>query len=230
MLLREAVICAWGLGETAYHWQFSGNLPRGSLHKGFKGVSRHVSDLGTLCRYGMFCKRMTARPKAVNVDKLVDQWIEAIVGMCTCHDKDEYDAHDAKADELLGPILTAPIAQVREFYAKMIARLKSDKRVPLIVHMGFDCWGKAMVKGAGDNRGILRLKTKLAREVAKLVELPAKEQLPKAIERALKWRDPAVLKEIKKSLESGRKPRLVGRQSCLFLEVGRGSKKKQVML
>lgn len=173
---------------------------------------------------------MTGRPKAVKVDELVEQWVTAIVGMCTAHDKDTYDSHDAQADELLGPILAAPIKQVREFYTKLQQRLRDDPKVPMIVWMGFEAWGECVVKTASDDTGIVRLKNKLAAEIAELVEGDVVDQIPKAIARALRWRDPETLQEVKETLEKGAKPKLVGRQSCLFLEVGRGKKKKQVML
>lgn len=165
----------------------------------------------------------------MKVDELVEQWIEAVVGMCLAHDKDEYDANDAKADELLGPLLAAPVKQVREFYHKLAARMRSDKRVPMLVWMGFEAWGETMVKDAPDE-GVKRLKNKLAAEIAELVEEPIRDQIPKAIERALRWRDPETLQAVKETLESGVKPKLRGRESCLFLEAGRGKNKVSVML
>lgn len=196
-----------------------------------KGPAIRMANLGTLIRFfwnGSCWSRKRRTP--VDVDKLVGQWCEAVVGMCTAHDKDQYDAHDAKADELMGPILTAPVKQVREFYAKLQASLRNDVRVPMIVWMGFEAWGETMIKGAKDDEAIKRLKNKLAAEIADLVEEDVRDQIPKAIARALRWRDPEVLEAVKETLESGAKPKLVGRQSCLFLEVGRGKKKTQVML
>lgn len=155
----------------------------------------------------------------MKVDELVESWIEAVVGLCLAHDKDTYDAHDAKADELLGPLLAAPVKQVREFYHKLLDRMKADSRVPMLVWMGFDAWGEVMVKDAPDE-GVKRLKNKLASEIAELVEEPIRDQIPKAIQRALRWRDPETLKAVKETLESGVKPKLRGRESCLFLEAG----------
>lgn len=217
MNLRAAVMGAWGLGQLGF--DFAGG-----------GPARRLTHLGLMLRYGMEIGRMTWRTKPVKVDDLVEQWVSAVVGMCTAHDKDTYDAHDAKADELLGPILVAPIKQVREFYAKLQQRLRDDPNVPMIVWMGFEAWGECIIKTATDDTGIVRLRNKLAAEIAELVESDVADQIPKAIARALRWRDPETLQEVKEVLESGAKPKLVGRQSCLFLEVGRGKKKKQVML
>lgn len=165
----------------------------------------------------------------MDVPKLVDAWTEAIVGMCLAHTKDEYDAHDAKADELLGPLLTTPVAQIREFYGSLRERLDSDKRVPFLVAMAFEAWGEAVVKNAPDE-GVKRLKRSLASEIADLVEEPIRGQIPRAIKRALMWRDEETLRAVRDKVKAGAKPTLRGRESCLFLEAGRGKKKVSVML
>ena len=199
-----------------------GMLPRNPL--------KRASDLGTILRLqigGYFGRNRKAKP--VEIPKLVDQWIEAIVGMCLAHDKDGYDAHDAKADELLTPIMSAPIAQVREFYFAMVAKMKADARVPFLVQVAFEAWGEAVVKNSPDE-GVKRLKRKLAADIADLAEMQLRDQWPEAIKRALMWRDPEVLEEVKERLEAGEKPKIRGRQSCLFMELGRGKKKVSAML
>ena len=100
----------------------------------------------------------------------------------------------------------------------------------MLVWMGFEAWGESAIAGAPDDESIKRLKNKLAADIAELVEEDVRDQIPKAIARALRWRDEERLTEIKEQLETGAKPKLVGRQSCLFLEVGRGKKKTSVML
>jgi len=197
--------------------------------KGGRSVPvQRMRDVGALIRYAM---RFPSKKRRTNmqVKEMVEKWIEAVVGMCLAHDKDEYDAHDAKADELLGPLLTAPVAQIREFYHELRERMKADKRVPMLVWMGFEAWGEVMVKDAPDE-GVKRLKNKLAQEIADLVEEPIRDQIPEAIKRALRWRDTETLQAVKEKLESGVKPKLRGRESCLFLEAGRGKKKVSVML
>ena len=187
-----------------------------------------MRNLGFYLRYMM---QHPGRRKRVPVEikPLVNRWIEAVVGMCLAHDKDTYDGHDAKADELLGPLLLAPVAQVREFYQALRDAMKADVRVPMIVWMGFECWGEVMVKDAPDE-GVKRLKNKLAQEISDLVEEGIRDQIPEAIKRALRWRDPETLQEIKETFQGGARPKLKGRQSCLFLEGGRGKKKVCVML
>jgi|SRR5579863_2622960 len=215
--VRSAVIASLDAGRFAWSVR--------------KSPVRRMADLGVILRYGMhfgMCGRKKAR-RIVDVEKLVDDWIEAIVGMCLAHDKDTYDAHDAKADKLLGPLLTAPVKQVREFYHKLLERMKADARVPMLVWMGYEAWGAVRVADAPDE-GIKRLKNKLAAEIAELVEEPIRDQIPKAVERALRWRDAETLEKVKETLERGIKPKLRGRESCLFLEAGRGKNKVSVML
>ena len=200
-----------------------------------KGVVARMTDLGSVLRTviaeehdgGFIFKQR--KKGLMKVDALVEQWIEAVVGLCTAHDKDTYDAHDARADELLGPLLSAPVKDIREFYVKLQAKMRDDKRVPMIVWMGFEAWGEVMVKNAPDE-GVKRLEKKLAGEIAELVEADIRDQIPEAIKRALQWRDPETLQAVKDTIESGAKPKLRGRESCLFLECGRGKKKVSVML
>lgn len=217
MNIRNAVVGGWEAGLFA-----NNVIPHSPV--------KRLTELGILLRLGMEIGRMCARPRKLDIDKLVDEWEQAVVGMCTAHEKDEYDAHDAKSDQLLRPILTAPIKQVREFYLKLQQRLRENKKVPLLVWMGFEAWGECVVKGADNDKRIIRLRDGLAKEIADLVSDDVAGQLPKAIVRALRWRDQETLGEVKEALVGGAKPKLVGRQSCLFLEVGRGKKKRSVML
>jgi hypothetical protein len=197
-----------------------------------KSPVKRISDLGTILRITMSGFFGRSKRKSMNVTDLVDKWVEAVAGMCLAHDKDTYDAHDSRADELLTPLLAAPIAQVREFYFALLEKMKTDTRVPFLVWISFEAWGEAVVKNAPDE-GVKRLKRKLASDIADLVEVPVAQQMPEAIKRALMWRDEDTLKEVKAALENGAKPKIVGRQSCLFLECkkpGKNQKKVSVMI
>lgn len=195
-----------------------------------KSPIKRVSELGYILRYGLAIGFMTRKGTAmIDINKLAGEWIEAIAKMCMSHDKDGYDAGDAQADKLLSPLLAAPIKQVREFYNILLERMKSDKRIPFIVWISYEAWGEAIVKNAPDE-GVKRLKRKLAADITDLAEEAVTEQLPKAMMRALMWRDAEQLEAIKEKLESGAKPKIRGRQSCLFLEAGRGAKKVSVMI
>src|ERR1041385_6858869 len=98
--IRSAVMNSLEAGKWLWTTKFGGNKSGSPVHR--------LSMLGWYLRYGMkwgMCARRKRKP--VKIDEMIAAWIEAIVGMCQAHDKDEYDAHDAKADELLGPLLTA---------------------------------------------------------------------------------------------------------------------------
>lgn len=224
MSLRAAVMGSWDLPKIVIEMKAAMASKR-------PGPLGRVRTLGILLRYGFVCGRMTGgKVTKVDVDDLVKRWVSAVVGMSKAHTKDEFDAEDAKSDELMTPLLTAPIKQVREFYQKLRDALKADPGVPMLIWMGFEAWGEIQVDKAVDDVGIKRLKNKLAADIADIVELPIREQIPEAIKRALRWRDPATLEAVKETLQSGAKPKLVGRQSCLFLEGGKGNKKFSVML
>jgi type III secretion system FlhB-like substrate exporter len=214
MKIRTAILASWELGFF--------------MHR-LKGPEKKAKELGTLCRYAISLKRSSRKAIPMNVDDVAKKWVAAIVQMCTSHDKDDYDAADNQSDELMGPILTAPIKQIREFYDKVRTMLKEDKRIPFVVWIGFEAWGEAIIKDAPDE-DIKKLKNKLAKEISDLVEMDIKEQLPEAIKRALRWRDPEQLEQIKEELEKGKKPRLQGKESCLFLVIGKGKKAKKIMI
>lgn len=211
--IRTAVLAAW----DAAAW-----LGR------YKGPDRKMTFLGHLLRYAFVHPSRKGRT-TMDIPGMVSKWLEAIVGMSRAHSKDEYDAHDARTDELMGPLLAAPVAQLRTFYAQLLEKLQNDERVPMLVWIGFQAWGEVMVKDAPDE-GVKRLKNQLAREIAHLVEQDIRDQIPQAIQRALRWRDPETLQQVKETLQAGAKPKLRGRESCLFLEAGRGKKKVCVML
>lgn len=96
---------------------------------------------------------------------------------------------------------------------------KRTPRVPFVVWRIFESYGNAIVKTAQD-QDILTLKTALATEIAVLVEQDVQPDILTAIIGALQWRSPEVLEEIKAEVKRGRKPRLEGKESCLFLVVG----------
>ena len=161
--------------------------------------------------------------KPMNVDALVEEWATVVTGMAVAHDKDESDRYEAAIEKCLVPILSAPIKQVREFYPKLLAKLKSNPQVPFLVWRSYEIWVDQVLSKAPDE-GIKALKTELAREIAEMVEQDVKDQIPEALIRALQWRNAETLVEVKdavvKEKASGRPVRLRGRESCLFLEVG----------
>ena len=187
------------------------------------GVKR-LGDLGALVYYGDQCGRMRLKGvKKVDVDALVERWRVTVAGLCLAHDKDEADRHEAALDECLTPLLSAPIKQVREFADKLAKALKDDPKVPFLAWRAYEVWVEMMVKNAKDTE-LKQLKTELAKEIVHIVEADIVPQIPEALARSLQWRSPEKLEEIRELAESekvaGRKPRLKGRESCLFLELG----------
>lgn len=215
--IRTAVLCCYEVGELGYKMQ--------------GGPLQELRNALTMIGYTAACvtRGPRGRTKPVNVQEMVDLWVPVVVQLATAHDKDTFDEAEAQLDKLLTPILSAPVRQVREFYTALLERMKADTRVPMLVWMGFEAWGAVMVKDAPDE-GVKRLKNKLAQEIADLVEEDIRPQIPEAIARALRWRSPETLEAVKEQVLAGEKPKLKGRESCLFLEVGRGKKKATVML
>lgn len=168
----------------------------------------------------------------VNIPEMVKRWLPELLRLATAHDVDEQDQAEAALDDLLTPLLAAPVAQLREFYSALAAGMKADKRFPMVIWRCFEVWEDKVIKVAPDE-AIKELKEQLARDIVELCERDAKEQLPEAIVRALMWREPAKLEEVKAALKTGGKARMVGRESCLYLEITPKGKRKptaQVML
>lgn len=184
-----------------------------------------------LC-YGMKHSARTRR-KPVNVDEHVEKWFTAIRGLVLSHTREELQKHDFGLDEILRPMLRAPLKQLKELYAKLLQKMKEDPEIPYFVWTSLETYGESFLVGAPDD-GVVKLKAGLARQIARMVEADVEPQLSTAIVNALKWRDPENLEELRDVLktEQGKpaskrqKASLVGRQSCLFLKVG----KKEIML
>jgi hypothetical protein len=96
------------------------------------------------------------------------------------------------------------------------------RKVPYLVWRAYEVW-MVQMKDAADEEAI-ELKQDLAREIVAMVEEDAKAQLSEAMVRALMWRGSGKLEEVKTVVEqekaAGRRVRLRGRESCLFLEAG----------
>lgn len=198
------------------------------------GPPNKMSGIGALLWYGVQHPG-TKRKKPVNVDKLIKKWVPVVTGLATAHDKEALDDYESQIDELLSPLLTAPVAQLREFAPKLVAALKAEPLVPFLVWRAFEVWIERQVMPAKDE-GVIALKKHLATEIAELVEPQIQGDLVQALIGALQWRSEGTLKEIKKALKAGgeaeAKPKMVGRQSCLFLTVkrGRGQRPAEIML
>ena len=114
---------------------------------------------------------------------------------------------------------------LREFWSTLERTLKEDTRVPFFVWRMFEVYGKVAVEGATD-QAIIALKTALAREIAELVEHDVQPDIVEALTGALQWRDPETLEQVRDAVKAGERPRIRGKESCLF----RGAGGHEVML
>lgn len=154
----------------------------------------------------------------VDVDDMVARWKEAVVNITLAHDKKQVDEWEAKLSDLLEPFLKCPVKQIREFCAKLTTALESDPKIPFFLARGVGAYCKIIV-GSATNQGVMELKKDIAMRIAKGVEGDVQPQLVEAITNALMWRDPATLRRVEKAVKRGAPAKLVGRESCLFLEV-----------
>jgi hypothetical protein len=210
---------------------FSYDWPR-ALYQVTSPAIKKIGDLGALNYYHLQRARTgRARKVLMDVEILVEKWAKVITGLAIAHDKDEADRYEASVEEILTPILAAPIKQVREFYPKLLARLKSDPKVPFLVWRAYEVWVETAIAKATDE-GIKELKTELAREISALVEQDVKEQLPEALIRALQWRSGETLAEVKEAVietkANGGKVKLRGKESCLFMVVEASATRPEV--
>jgi hypothetical protein len=206
MSAREWMLCALDLMVQAAWWEVG---------------CQKVRELYLVLAYADWHSH-TGRKRRIpmNVDALVAQWVEVIVELATAHDHARRTAADHQTDDLLGPLLTAPIAQIRQFGQQLAAALKADPRVPFLIWSSFERVLEPLILKGPDGE-LLALKTQLAAEIATLVERGLdREELIVAIAGALQWRAPSRLEAVKAKLEQGEKPRIRGRESCLFLEAG----------
>lgn len=199
--------------------------------KTFPSYWRQVRNMDVLCHYGISIAPSRRRRVPVDVPAMIEQWKIVIVTLATAHDKEAIDKAEYRMDELLTPLLKAPVAQLKEFHEGLQTQLREDPNVPFFIWSMFNAWGKVIVERSSANDTEKKLKKKLAKEVAALVEPAVKNDIVKAMTGALMWRNPETLQQIKEDVENGAKPKIKGKESCLFLTTKRrGQPERQVML
>jgi hypothetical protein len=185
---------------------------------------KRIEDLRVLCQYG--CQVWSRKKRTpMNVQEMVSRWVPIIRGLSTAHTKTELDKCEFEMEQHMTPLLAAPVKQLREFYKELVKALKADPTIPLFVWASFNAWWEVVVKDAPDG-AVVELKKELANEIAELVEKDVAPDIGKAIASALQWRPAERLEKVRDAVKRGAKPKLTGRESCLFLEVD----EEQVML
>ncbi len=182
-------------------------------------MRQEFRDLLSLLDYA--CEHPARRKREpMDVEKMVETWVPLVRKLATAHDIDEKDAASFNLDELLLPVVAAPVAQVREFYRKVIAKMKADRSIPWAVWSLFEFWGTNVLDKITKEQEV-QLKTEIAKRIAEhsIAEIP-REDWVNSMVGALQWRSPEKLEAIESGLKAGQKPRVRGRESCLFLEVG----------
>jgi len=209
--VRDYVLSLWDVVEGAKNimlWYRSGIA---------RGGCRSLHDLRALLMYA--CEMPSRRKRTpMNVPEMVQRWVPIIRGLATAHDKAPLDQCEFEMEDHLNPLLTAPVAQIRDFYAQLVAALKADPSIPFFVWAWFESWGEVILKKAPDGE-VKELKSALAAEIATMVEAQVQPDLKQAIAAALQWRSPESLEKVRDAVATGGKARMVGRESCLFLEV-----------
>ncbi len=179
---------------------------------------KHADNLRMLMAYAVE-HHSRRRRTPVDVPAIVAAWVPIIRGLGAAHSKEELDRCEFEMEKHMTPLLSAPVKQLREFYAGLVDALKADPQVPFFIWSMFDAYHQVIVKKASDAE-VLQLKKDLAQEIADLVEADVRPDIGKAIAAALQWRAPEQLEQVRSAVKAGAKPRLTGRESCLFLEVG----------
>jgi hypothetical protein len=223
--IRTAVICAP---------EWSVNM---SENRGYGG--HYIEKFCVLLWYACCVHKGQGHKKIImkNPNTLLDLWENLIVGLSTAHSKDDRDQHEHDIDDALSPILSAPVKQIREMFGELVDRLKANEKVPFYTWRSIEIWYEKVVLPAKAEK-IIKLKTKLATEIANLVEEDVKADIGEALIGALMWRDEKTLTAMKEILtepegekvETKVKRKTVGRQSCIFLTVQKGDRQKAVML
>jgi hypothetical protein len=206
------------------------------------GGGHYIERFCVILWYGCCQHKGQGHKKTMVKDEktLLDNWEALIVGLSTAHSKDDRDQHEHDIDEALSPILSAPVKQIREMFGQLVDRLKANKKVPFYTWRSIEIWYERVVLPAKADK-VIKLKTKLATEIAQMVEDDVKADIGEAIVGALMWRDQETLAGMKTLLteeQDADEPRAkakverktVGRQSCIFLTVRKGKEKKTVML
>jgi hypothetical protein len=189
-----------------------------SLHKKVENLAV------TLTQETCHPSRKRRKPMA-NLNEFARQWKDVLVKLSLSHTKEGIDQADYRMEDLFTGLLAMPVKQVRQFYDLLLSELKSDESVPYFIWKTVEHWKEKAV-GVSQDVEANMLQSELAADLAAVLEPVLSPQLREALAGSLKWKPGEVLEKIKVAVEAGEKPKLKGRESCLFLEVG----KSEIML
>lgn len=204
-------------------WAISRFAVRQYVATTFSQRDEKYSPLDKFRALFMYATEYPSRRKRTPMDipEMVQRWVPIIRGLSTGHDKAEIDRCEFEMEQHIMPMLAAPVAQLREFYAALVAELKADHSIPMFVWTMFEAWGETILKKAPDGE-VVTLKKALAARIADMVEKDIHADLKEALIGALQWRGEGQLKVVEERLKAGERPRLRGKESCLFLVVSEG--------
>lgn len=226
---RDMPMLLWAITRFAVRFRGNGLRPT----RGTDIVGDHYTGFEKLRTLWMYACEYPSRRKRnpMNVEEMIERWVPIIRGLATGHDKATIDHCEFEMERHIMPMLSAPVKQLREFYSALVAALKSDPTIPMFVWTMFEAWGETILKKAPDGE-VVTLKKQLAARIADMVEKDVHADLKEALIGALCWRGEGQLKAVEESLTKGEsKPRLRGKESCLFLVVGEGTPQQvEVML
>jgi hypothetical protein len=194
---------------------------RESLTRGMYPYILHLEFRDTLGWIAFAMEHPSRRRRVpMDVEDMVSKWVPLVRKLAVAHDVDEKDAASSALDELLTPLLAAPVTQLRTFYRSLVEALKADPSIPWAVWKLFEFWGTSVLDKI-DKEEIVGLKKELATRIAEnsIKEIPTVDWIASMVG-ALQWRSPEKLKQIEEGLAAGEKPRVRGKESCLFLTVG----------
>jgi hypothetical protein len=194
---------------------------RENISQGFYGYGQRQEWMRRLSYLAYACDHPSRRKRTLmDVEDMISKWLPLIRQLAMAHDIDERDSASATLDEYLTPIIAAPVGQIREFYRELVKRMKADPSIPWAVWKLWEFWGTDVLDKI-DKAEVIGLKTELAKRIAEnsFAQVP-KEDWILSMVGALQWRNPERLEQIDKALSEGHKPRVKGRESCLFLQVG----------
>jgi hypothetical protein len=181
-------------------------------------LGKKAKELAVALTYETCHPSRKRRKPVENLREFANQWKEVLVKLSLSHTRESVDQADYRMDDLFTGLYAMPVKQVREFYDLLLAELKSDESVPYFIWKTVEHW-KEQAVGVSQDVEAKMLQAELAGELAAVLEPILSPQLKEALTESLKWKSAETLTKVRSAVQAGEKPKLRGRESCLFLEV-----------